>query len=418
MGVTTYFFVLVFIPTVIIGWRILLKIEHQDNLLAVLFLIFASLWFIGSYDYRFILTMVGTATVNYYAVRLIKKICNTKLRKLTIFFLVVINLTALLVLKYANWIRELFWKIDQPWNLILPIGISFYTLEQIMYIIDNRESDQYNYSFMEYLSYSTFFPVIISGPIMHHSQYMEELKVIRTKKIPEEKIGQGIISFCIGYGKKVLIASQLGRIADFGWDNAGAVSAGALVICIVSYALQLYFDFSGYCNIVEGIGLMMGFELPLNFSSPYQANSVGEFWKRWHKTLTAFFTRYVYIPLGGNKKGKIRQAVNIMIIFLLSGLWHGTSLTFCVWGALHGICMIIDKYVADYWNRMWVWFRRGATFVLITILWIPFRADSLAQAVEIFRGLKITGGEYSGRILSNDASKSKFAYQGEWIADR
>ena len=131
----------------------------------------------------------------------------------------------------------------------------------------------------------------------------------------------------------------------------------------------------------------MGFELPINFASPYQSASIGEFWKKWHKTLTAFFTRYVYIPLGGNRKGKLRQALNIIIVFLLSGLWHGASLTFCVWGLAHGIFMIIDKYIADYWNKIWLWLRRGITLLLVSLLWVPFRADSLTHAAEIFLSL-------------------------------
>lgn len=385
MGITSYSFVLVFVPIVVIIWSQLLK--YHNSAAAVLFLTFASLWFIGSYDYRFVLILLGTATINYYSVKLIKEIRNIFFRKTFAVALALINLSVLLFLKYANWLRELFCQIEQPWNLILPIGISFYSLEQIMYILDNEKSDQYQYSFIEYLSYSTFFPVIISGPILHHSQYIEQLETIKKEKISEEKIRQGIISLSLGYGKKVLIASQLGQIVDFGYSNISELSAGALIICIISYTLQLYFDFSGYCNIVEGIGLMMGFELPINFASPYQSASIGEFWKKWHKTLTAFFTRYVYIPLGGNRKGKLRQTVNIMIVFLLSGLWHGASLTFCVWGAAHGICMIIDKYIADYWNKIWLWLRKGITFLLVSVLWVPFRADSLTHAAEIFRGL-------------------------------
>ena len=170
MGVTTYSFVLLFIPIVIIGWKVLLKIKYHDNAVAVLFLMFASLWFIGSYDYRFVLTILGTAAVNYYTVRLIKNVQNIYCKKMVTAILVTANLSVLLVLKYANWIRELFCKIEQPWNLILPIGISFYTLEQIMYVVDNVRSDVRQYSFIEYLSYSTFFPVILSGPIMHHAQ--------------------------------------------------------------------------------------------------------------------------------------------------------------------------------------------------------------------------------------------------------
>ena len=200
-----------------------------------------------------------------------------------------------------------------------------------------------------------------------------------------------MISFSLGYGKKVLIASQLGQIVDFGYSNINEMSARAIMVCIISYALQLYFDFSGYCNIVEGIGLMMGFQLPVNFTSPYKAASIGEFWKRWHKTLTAFLTKYVYIPLGGNRKGRIRQAVNIMIVFLVSGLWHGASLTFLVWGGAHGLFMILDKYVEQYWNKIWLWLRKGTVFIIVSILWIPFRAESRQQATDILRGLSNFG---------------------------
>lgn len=370
----------------------LLQVKYHDNIIAISFLTIMSLWFIGSYDYRFILSMLATVTVNYYAVKLMKSLRNTYFRKAIVISLVIVNLAILLVLKYANWIRELFLQIEQPWNLILPIGISFYTLEQVMFVVDSYKSDKYDYSFIEYLSYSTFFPVIVSGPIMHHSQYMEQLKTIKETGISEEKIKQGMISFSLGYGKKMLIASQLGLIVDFGYGNLDAISTGALIICIISYALQLYFDFSGYCNIVEGIGLMMGFEMPVNFMSPYKAASIGEFWKRWHRSLTEFLTRYVYIPLGGNRKGILRQAANIVIVFLLSGLWHGTSLTFLLWGGLHGICMIFDKFTEAYWNKLWVWFRRGITFITVTVLWIPFRANTLLQARDIIFRLGIFGG--------------------------
>lgn len=403
MGVTTYFFVLVFIPIVLIGWRLALKNKYHKHVLSTLFLSFASLWFIGSYDYRFVLSMLATVTVNYFTVEFMKSMQNIKIRKTIAALLAIANLSVLLVLKYANWIRELFLKIDRPWNLILPIGISFYTLEQIMYIADNAKSDCHPYSFIEYLSYSTFFPAIVSGPIMHHAQYIEQLKAVKETGIPDEKIKQGLISFSLGYGKKLLIASQLGKIVNFGYTNIDAMSTVTIIVCIISYSLQLYFDFSGYCNIVEGVGLMMGFELPINFMSPYKAASIGEFWKRWHKSLTTFLTRYVYIPLGGNRKGSIRQAVNIMIVFLVSGLWHGASFTFLVWGGAHGLCMVIDKYIGQYWNRIWLWLRKAVTFMIVAILWIPFRADSLRHAADIVRGLgnleTVTPTEYYQTML-------------------
>ena len=413
MGVTTYFFVLVFIPAVMIGWRMVLKCKCCNHALPVLFLAVISLWFIGSYDYRFVLCMLATVTVNYYTVRIMKSTHNANIRKGITALLVIANLSILLILKYANWIRELFWEIERPWNLILPIGISFYTLEQIMYIVDNGKGGEYDYSFIEYLSYSTFFPVIVSGPIMHHAQYMEQLQTIKRAEIPDEKVKQGMISFSLGYGKKLLLASQLGRIVDFGYGNIETMSTWAMIVCIISYALQLYFDFSGYCNIVEGIGLMMGFDLPINFVSPYKAASIGEFWKRWHKTLTAFLTKYVYIPLGGNRKGKARQAINIMIVFLVSGLWHGASLTFLVWGGAHGLCMVIDKYIGQYWSRTWLWLRRVFTFMIVSTLWIPFRAESLHHTVDILRGLgnlrTITSDEFYQTMLPRIATLAQIS---------
>lgn len=388
MGITTYLFVLVFLPITIIGWKILLNIRYKNYMLSLFFLIVTSLYFIGSYDYRFIITITLTALINYYGVKFISNIKSHLIKKSITMCLVFANVSVLILLKYTNWIRELFGAIDQPWNLVLPIGISFYTLEQIMYIVDSYNHDAYLYSFIEYLSYSTFFPVIISGPVFHHSQYVEQLRTIHKKGISDEKIRQGIISFSFGLGKKVLVASQLGHFVDFGYGNIETMSTWAVIACITSYSLQLYFDFSGYCNIVEGIGLMMGFELPVNFSSPYKSASIGEFWDKWHITLTKFFTKYVYIPLGGNRKGALRQAVNILLVFLLSGLWHGTSLTFVLWGGLHGAFMIIDKYLETYWNRIWLFLRKGTTFVLVSILWIPFRAESLTNVVRIFKGLE------------------------------
>lgn len=229
--------------------------------------------------------------------------------------------------------------------------------------------------------------MIVSGPIVHHSQYMDQLDRIKKLSIPEEKVKQGIISLSLGYGKKILVASQLGSIVDFGYSNIDVMSAGAIMICVVSYALQLYFDFSGYCNIVEGVGLMMGFELPINFVSPYKSVSIADFWKRWHKTLTKFLTQYIYIPLGGNQKGKCRQSVNILVVFLVSGLWHGASVTFLLWGGVHGICMVLDKCIGAYWNKLGLYFRKGVMFILVTVLWIPFRADSLTHTLNIFYGL-------------------------------
>ncbi len=411
MGITTYTFVFIFLPITIIGWRLLLHIKYKDCILSTLFLSTMSLLFIGSYDYRFVIILFLTVVINFYIVKFICILKKIYLKRIFQYILITGNLSVLLLLKYANWIRTLIETTGQPWKLLLPIGISFYTLEQIMYIIDSCNDNTYHYSFLDYISYSAFFPVIVSGPIYSHSQYMEQLKEIKIKKISNEKTMQGIISFSLGFGKKVLLASQLGRLVDFGYENIEIMSAYTLMLCIIAYSLQLYFDFSGYCNIMEGIGLMMGFELPINFTSPYKAASIGEFWKKWHITLTKFLTHYVYIPLGGNRKGKYRYIVNVLLVFLISGIWHGAELTYVLWGGVHGICIILDRYLKPSWNKLWVGLRKIITFLTVSILWIPFRAESLASMVAIFKGLGnfkvITPMEFYQTMLPRTATLIK-----------
>ncbi len=326
MGITSYIFVLAFLPFTLFGWTILNRIDKYS--LADAFLILVSLIFIGSYDYRFVLIILGTIYINYIGAKYMDRTRQIKWRKVLMVILILANVGVLLLLKYGNWFHMLIDRKAVLWKLIVPIGISFYTLEQVCFIVDTYRNGEMKYTFREYVLFSVFFPVIVSGPILHHSDFIEQLRDRGCRHVSQEYVREGVISFCLGMGKKVIIASWLGKIADLGFNNIESAKCLTMSLSVFAYTLQLYFDFSGYCDIVEGISSMMGFQLPTNFNSPYKASSIGAFWKRWHMTLTNFLTKYVYIPLGGNRKGRMRQYINIFIVFLVSGLWHGASFTY------------------------------------------------------------------------------------------
>lgn len=204
-----------------------------------------------------------------------------------------------------------------------------------------------NYSFLNYVLFVTFFPKIIQGPIALHYEIIPQFDDEKNRKINSENMAKGIMAFAFGLAKKVLIADLFGNVANIGFENVAELNTLTALITMFAYTIQIYFDFSGYCDMATGIALMFNIKLPMNFNSPYKATTITDFWKRWHITLTRFFTQYVYIPLGGNRKGKIRTYINVLIIFLLSGIWHGANYTFIVWGILHGVGSVITRIFKD-----------------------------------------------------------------------
>jgi len=377
MGITSYIFVLIYLPFTLLGWTGLNRIKRYKE--ADVFLIVVSLVFIGSYNYRFILILMITVCVNYIIAKYMCYIESMRWRKIIVVLAVAINIGILVFLKYCNWIRVLINPNAILWSVIIPIGISFYTLEQVCYLIDTYKSCEMKYTILEYLLFSTYFPVIVSGPILRHNDFIAQLRTKECRKVSPEKVCEGLILFCLGMGKKVIVASYLGKLAALGFDNVESAKCLTMIVSVLAYTLQLYFDFSGYCDIVEGISYMLGFYLPINFNSPYKSVSIGEFWKKWHMTLTSFLTKYVYIPLGGNKKGKIRQYLNIFIVFLVSGFWHGASFTYVLWGIMHGFCMVIDKIIGKIWVRIPKTVGRLATFITVALMWVPFRAKNIEE---------------------------------------
>ena len=250
--------------------------------------------------------------------------------------------------KYADFFRGTAYgalgETFQPWSLILPLGISFFVFQKISYLIDLRRGDRHIYGFLDFCMFVTFFPQLIAGPIVRHNEIIHQFRLDPRRPAMWENLSRGFVLFVIGVAKKVALADTLAMVADplFGKAVAASLSATEAWVATGAYTLQIYFDFSGYSDMAIGLALMFGLRLPMNFNSPYRAVSIRDFWRRWHITLSRFLRDYLYIPLGGNRCGALRQASNVIVTMLLGGLWHGANWTFVVWGGLHGTALAVN----------------------------------------------------------------------------
>jgi len=271
----------------------------------------------------------------------------------------------------------------------VPLGISFFTFQQIWYL---REVYAGTFSQVptpaEYLTYSFFFPTVSSGPILKPENFFPQLR--EASPLPQDTAA-GLYAIGLGLAKKVLLADAFGTVVNNGWVHLEELSAPAAWLVILGYTLQLYFDFSGYCDIAAGVARLFGLRLPMNFDSPYRSASVTEFWKRWHITLTTFLRECLYFPLGGSRRGTIRTYCNILIVFLVSGFWHGAGWTFLVWGALHGLAQVVERVWGRGRDRLPFVLRWGLTFLFVNIAWVFFRAPDCTGALELL-GRAVTGG--------------------------
>ena len=312
-------------------------------------------------------------------------------RKGILCFGVTANLLLLGYYKYTDFfISNLRWAagLNLPLlHIALPLGISFFTFTQIAFLVDSYREECQEYDFLNYGLFVTFFPHLIAGPILHHKDLMPQFDRIKNKVLNYKNISAGLFIFSIGLCKKVLIADTVAVWANQGFDHSSLLTFGEAWMISLSYSLQLYFDFSGYIDMAIGSALLFNIQLPINFDSPYQATTIQDFWRRWHITLSRFLRDYIYIPLGGNQHGEWRTVVNLMVTFLLGGLWHGASWTFVFWGALHGLAMVIHRIWGGFgikMNRFLAWF---LTFNFVNAAWVFFRAKTWEDAVHILRGM-------------------------------
>ncbi|MBP7227134.1 MAG: MBOAT family protein [Aliarcobacter sp.] len=355
------------------------------------FLVFSSLFFYSWWNIAYLPLILISMLFNY----VIGNSLNTKKeenkksfsKKSILIFGIVANLSLLGYFKYADFFIENFNIVAQTninlFNLLLPLAISFFTFQQIAYLVDSYRQETKEYDFLNYALFVTFFPQLIAGPIVHHSEMMPQFanKWNAVKKY--KNIALGLFIFSIGLFKKVVIADTFAVWASAGFDTATTLNLFEAWATSLSYTFQLYFDFSGYTDMAIGIALLFNIKLPINFNSPYKARNIQDFWRRWHITLSRFLRDYVYIPLGGNKISSFRTYSNLLATFVIGGLWHGAGWTFIFWGFLHGMALVIHRAWSNLGFKMWTWLAWLITFNFVNVAWVFFRAKEWDDAVRV-----------------------------------
>ncbi len=319
-----------------------------------------------------------------------KKLAKSK-QKTTLTLGILSNLTLLGYFKYSDFFIEnfnlLFNENTQLLHLVLPLAISFFTFQQIAYLVDSYRGETKEYDFLTYALFVTFFPQLIAGPIVHHKEMMPQFANKENLTKNQKNIATGLFIFSIGLFKKVVIADSFAVWATKGFDVSETLSLFEAWVTSLSYTFQLYFDFSGYTDMAIGIALLFNIKLPINFNSPYKALSIQDFWRRWHITLSRFLKDYIYIPLGGNRNGELFTYANLMITFILGGLWHGAGWTFLFWGFLHGAALVIHRFWSKIGFKLWTWLAWFITFNFINIAWIFFRAKEWDDAIKVLSSM-------------------------------
>ena len=398
----SYEFVFLLLPLTLAAWYALCRFGKYTAAKAALIL--SSLVFYGWFRPVYLPILAGSILVNFALGRLLLSDLSAKRKKTVAVFGVLLNLGVLGYFKYFDFfldnINRIFGAHCTLPQIMLPLGISFFTFQQVSYIVDCRRGDVPHYSFTDYALFVSFFPQLVAGPIVLHSEMVPQFAAVPQRKFSAETFGRGLTRFSYGLAKKVLLADLLGELVTFGYADVSALSGLQAWITMLAYTLQIYFDFSGYCDMACGIAGMFGMELPENFDSPYKALNVVDFWNRWHRTLTRFFRQYVYFPLGGSRKGTARTYVNIFIVFLLSGLWHGAGYTFIVWGALHGIADIFCRVCRKPLEKLPKAVNWLLCFGFLNVTWVVFRAESLPQAFTLLRRLFAGGTALSEDLLA------------------
>ena len=422
----SYIFIFLFLPICVGGFYLL---KNRSPIAAKIWLIGFSLWFYGYFNIGYLLIMVGSILFNYFIYRLIirsqrgKAICvdneNSNRSKnpgrIPLILGVFGNVALLGYFKYTDFLIDScnhILRTDYPLkNILLPLGISFFTFQQIGFIADVYRGELKECNFVDYALFVSFFPQLIAGPITDGKSMLPQYQSLGKS----DKVIEGITLFILGLSKKVLIADVLGTGVDYAYDSVmSGINSIEALLAILFYALQLYFDFSGYCDMALGLGKIFGFEIPINFDSPYKSRNIIEFWRRWHITLNKFLSKNVYIPLGGNRKGGIRTYVNIMVVFLISGIWHGAGVNFIMWGCMHGVIYVITRLIIKS-SKEDTKICTGIlshiiTFVFVCIAWVFFRAPSVSVGCKMLTTV-ITGGiGYIGDDFIHSFNSGEFWY--------
>ena len=398
----SYAFIFLFLPTVLLGFHWIGKQGHHR--IAIAWLVGASLFFYGWWNPAYLGLILVSILFNYAVGVSLGGAPKHPHKKPILILGVAANLGMLGYFKYANFFVDNLNNIAGTdivlEQIILPLAISFFTFQQIAYLVDAWRGETKEYNFLHYCLFVTFFPQLIAGPIVHHKEMLPQFAKDVVYKLRSKHLAIGLTIFAIGLFKKVVLADGISFYASPVFD---AAEAGVVLTFVeawggaLAYTFQLYFDFSGYSDMAIGIARMFGIRLPLNFNSPYKATSIIDFWRKWHITLSRFLKDYLYIPLGGSRQGKSRRYANLMITMVLGGLWHGAGWTFVLWGALHGFYLIINhSWRAIFKNKLktklgtlfaWIF-----TFVAVVISWVPFRAETIEGSGNILKSMAGVNG--------------------------
>ena len=382
----SYVFLLAFLPLV---WFFYFGFNRCKWFTAAkLSLVVGSFVFYGYQNWHLCLLLAASVAVNYLVHLLLTwERMRQTVRKCVMIIAVVANFGMLFYFKYLDFtiinINALTGSNLALQHIALPLGISFYTFQQVSFVIDSYKRDMDRYDLVDYALFVSFFPQLVAGPIVLHSEMIPQFADKTKKKINYHNLMTGLEYLIWGLSKKVLLADTFGRVTDAGFGAIRSLNSLSAVAVMLAYTLEIYFDFSGYCDMAIGIGKLFNFEIPINFYSPYKAITISEFWKKWHITLTRFLTTYLYIPLGGNRGGKWKTCRNVMIVFTLSGLWHGANWTYVVWGMMHGLMMVLHRLFKKQADGLPKWLSWLLTFGFVNVAWLFFQADTLLQPFKL-----------------------------------
>lgn len=366
-------------------WTIFNKSNSKQNIL----LLFAGYFFYGWWSWKFLFLFIATSAGDFYWARLISGTEDPKKRKFFLSLSILVNLSVLGFFKYYNFFVSEFCGLfgmtseNLAINIVLPIGISFYTFQAMAYVIDvYRRKTEAEKNILTYLTFSSFFPQLLSGPIERSSHLLSQFK---TKRVFNYDFARsGLELMLLGFLKKVVLADNFAAIADKGFSFPNDYHGIDLIIAVLCFTFQIYFDFSGYTDIARGVAKLFGVQLIKNFNNPYFSQNISDFWNRWHISLSSWFKDYLYIPIGGNKKNKFRTQLNLLITFSVSGLWHGANVTFVVWGLYHGMLSVISHLFKI---KLPKFIGIIVTFLLVMFGWIFFRAANMNEAFKVIHGI-------------------------------
>jgi D-alanyl-lipoteichoic acid acyltransferase DltB (MBOAT superfamily) len=378
-------FIFFFVPVTVAIYFLLT--HHQYYRESKIWLLVASLVFYGWANPEYLLLIGTSMIVNFSVAKAISEREKLGFKKTLLILGLLFNIGLLVYYKYADFFignfNYIFSSEYNLLNIILPLGISFYTFQQIAFLVDSYKGLVKEYDFIYYGAFVTFFPQLISGPISHHKHILPQMLDRENARINPDNIAKGIFIFNMGLAKKIIIADTFGKVANSGYASFQMLEGWEGWVTTFAYSVQLYFDFSGYSDMAIGTGLLFNINLPINFNSPHRAHSIQEFYRRWHISLSTFMREYIYIPLGGNRKGELTTNINLFLTFLIGGLWHGANWTFVIWGAMNGLALVIHRLFQKTKIGMNHFVAVAMTFLFVMFVRVFFRASEFSIAVDI-----------------------------------